>query len=34
MRCLRGWVIVAAGNPPAYNRSVREFDTPWIGYAI
>ncbi len=21
-----GWVIVAAGNPPAYNRSVREFD--------
>lgn len=22
-----GWVIVAAGNPPAYNRSVREFDT-------
>ena len=22
-----GWIIVAAGNPPAYNRSVREFDT-------
>ncbi len=22
-----GWVIVAAGNPHAYNRSVREFDT-------
>ncbi|MCU6697592.1 ATP-binding protein [Laedolimicola ammoniilytica] len=22
-----GWVIVAAGNPPAYNRSAREFDT-------
>ena len=22
-----GWVIVAAGNPLAYNRSVREFDT-------
>lgn len=21
-----GWVIVAAGNPPEYNRSVREFD--------
>lgn len=21
-----GWVIVTAGNPPAYNRSVREFD--------
>ncbi|WP_411336258.1 ATP-binding protein [Ruminococcus gauvreauii] len=21
-----GWLIVAAGNPPAYNRSVREFD--------
>ena len=21
-----GWIIVAAGNPPAYNRSVREFD--------
>ena len=22
----RGWVIVAAGNPPEYNRSVRDFD--------
>lgn len=22
----RGWVIVAAGNPPEYNKSVREFD--------
>lgn len=22
-----GWVIVAAGNPSSYNRSVREFDT-------
>lgn len=22
----RGWMIVAAGNPPEYNRSVREFD--------
>ncbi len=22
-----GWVIVAAGNPASYNRSVREFDT-------
>ncbi|BFL47117.1 ATP-binding protein [Lactonifactor longoviformis] len=22
----QGWVIVAAGNPPAYNKSVREFD--------
>lgn len=22
----KGWVIVAAGNPPEYNRSVREFD--------
>ena len=21
-----GWVIVTAGNPPEYNRSVREFD--------
>ena len=21
-----GWIIVAAGNPPEYNRSVREFD--------
>ena len=21
-----GWVIVTAGNPPQYNRSVREFD--------
>ena len=22
----KGWVIVTAGNPPEYNRSVREFD--------
>ena len=22
----QGWIIVAAGNPPAYNKSVREFD--------
>lgn len=22
----RGWMIVAAGNPPEYNKSVREFD--------
>lgn len=22
-----GWVIITAGNPPEYNRSVREFDT-------
>lgn len=22
----KGWLIVAAGNPPEYNRSVREFD--------
>ena len=22
-----GWLIVAAGNPPEYNKSVREFDT-------
>ena len=22
----RGWVIVAAGNPPEYNKSVRDFD--------
>ncbi len=22
----KGWIIVAAGNPPEYNRSVREFD--------
>lgn len=21
-----GWILVAAGNPPAYNKSVREFD--------
>ena len=21
-----GWIIVAAGNPPEYNKSVREFD--------
>ena len=24
--CLEGWIIVAAGNPPEYNKSVREFD--------
>ena len=22
----KGWVIVAAGNPPEYNKSVRDFD--------
>ena len=22
----QGWIVVAAGNPPEYNRSVREFD--------
>ena len=21
-----GWILVAAGNPPEYNKSVREFD--------
>ena len=21
-----GWILVTAGNPPAYNKSVREFD--------
>ncbi|MFQ9395351.1 MAG: hypothetical protein ACLR2E_16475 [Lachnospiraceae bacterium] len=26
MRFLQGWVIVAAGNPPEYNKSVRDFD--------
>lgn len=25
-RVPEGWLIVAAGNPPAYNRSAREFD--------
>lgn len=25
-RIPQGWVIVAAGNPPQYNKSVREFD--------
>lgn len=25
-RLPEGWIIVAAGNPPAYNKSVREFD--------
>lgn len=25
-RIPEGWVVVAAGNPPEYNRSVREFD--------
>ena len=25
-RLPEGWIIVAAGNPPEYNRSVREFD--------
>lgn len=28
-----GWVIVAAGNPPEYNKSVREFDIVKIGRA-
>ena len=26
-RVPEGWLIVAAGNPPEYNKSVREFDT-------
>ena len=26
-RLPEGWILVAAGNPSAYNRSVREFDT-------
>ncbi|BCJ94270.1 hypothetical protein acsn021_18390 [Anaerocolumna cellulosilytica] len=26
-RIPEGWVIITAGNPPEYNRSVREFDT-------
>ena len=26
IRYPQGWIIVAAGNPPAYNKSVREFD--------
>lgn len=26
-RVPEGWIIVAAGNPPEYNKSVREFDT-------
>ena len=25
-RIPQGWIIVAAGNPPEYNKSVREFD--------
>ncbi len=25
-RLPRGWIVVTAGNPPEYNRSVREFD--------
>lgn len=25
-RLPQGWVVVAAGNPPAYNRSARDFD--------
>lgn len=25
-RLPKGWIIVAAGNPPEYNKSVREFD--------
>ena len=27
----QGWVIVAAGNPPEYNKSVREFDVVTLG---
>lgn len=26
-RIPKGWIIVTAGNPPEYNRSVRDFDT-------
>lgn len=25
-RIPEGWIIVAAGNPPEYNKSVRDFD--------
>ena len=25
-RIPEGWLIVAAGNPPEYNKSVRDFD--------
>ena len=25
-RVPEGWIVVTAGNPPGYNRSVREFD--------
>ena len=25
-----GWIVVTAGNPPAYNRSVREFDVAML----
>ena len=28
-----GWVIVTAGNPPEYNKAVREFDVVKIGRA-
>ncbi len=26
-RIPKGWIIITAGNPPEYNRSVRDFDT-------
>ena len=29
-RVPRGWVIVTAGNPPEFNRSVREFDVVFV----
>ncbi len=25
-----GWIVITAGNPPAYNRSVREFDVAML----
>ena len=29
-----GWVIVAAGNPPEYNKSVRDFDIVTLDRAV
>lgn len=30
----KGWVIVAAGNPPEYNKSVREFDVVTLDLSL
>ena len=33
-RIPEGWVIVTAGNPPEYNKSVREFDVVTLDLSL